>query len=79
MLLALYTVRTVNLKEIADGFSGRADKESRYRRLKRFFAEFDFDFTLWLNLFLSGFSLFVGVYLVLDRTNCSGEKVPSIF
>ena len=77
MLLALYTVRTVNLKEIADGFSGRADKESRYRRLKRFFAEFDFDFTLLAKfIFKWFFPSSSGVYLVLDRTNWFWGKSP---
>ena len=37
MLLSLIAVRTVNLSEIAVGFSSSALKDSRYRRIQRFF------------------------------------------
>ena len=40
ILLALITVRTVNLREIAVAFSGEALLDSRYKRLCRFFAYF---------------------------------------
>ncbi len=43
MLLALFTVRTVNLRELAVGFSSSAEIDSRYKRIKRFFAEFKVD------------------------------------
>jgi len=41
LLVALFAVRTVNLKEIAVALSGLAQMESRYKRLKRFFAQFE--------------------------------------
>lgn len=77
MLLAVYTVRTVNLKHIADGFCTRADKESRYRRLKRFFSEFDFDLNLLARFIFNWFfSASAKVYLIIDRTNWFWGKSP---
>lgn len=70
MLLALFAVRTVNLKEVAIGFASDAQMSSRYKRLKRFFAEFKIDQCLiskWIyGLF---FSKEQKVYLTIDRTN----------
>ncbi|MDP3561641.1 MAG: IS4 family transposase, partial [Legionellaceae bacterium] len=70
MLIALIKVRTVNLTEIACGFSSTATQDSRYIRIKRFFREFQIDFTViaaWVIHFfaLSGQPL----YLSMDRTN----------
>ncbi len=70
MLLGLFTVRTVNLSEIAVCFRSDAQKDSRYRRLQRFFAYFNVDFCVlarWIFwLFLSEKSTF---YIAIDRTN----------
>ena len=44
-LLSLFAVKTVNLKEIALSMGGKACVDSRYRRLQRFFALFQIDFT----------------------------------
>ena len=70
MLIALIKVRTVNLTEIACGFSSSATQDSRYIRIKRFFREFQIDFAViaaWVIHFfaLSGQPL----YLSMDRTN----------
>jgi len=70
MLLALMKVRTINLTELACGFSSLANIESRYKRIRRFFKEFTIDFThlaSWVIYFfdLSGKSL----TLSMDRTN----------
>jgi len=46
MLIALIKVRTVNLTEIACGFSSTATLDSRYIRIKRFFREFQIDFAV---------------------------------
>lgn len=43
-LLALIKVKTVNLSDLALGFSGRARSESNYKRLQRFFRGFDIDY-----------------------------------
>jgi len=42
MLLALLTVRTVNLNKLACVVIGEAQLLSRYRRIQRFFAGFMF-------------------------------------
>jgi len=47
MLIALIKVRTVNLTEIACGFSrAAATQDSRYIRIKHFFREFQIDFAV---------------------------------
>lgn len=70
MLLAMYVVRTVNLREIAVAFEGKAKIDSRYKRVKRFFALFEIDRTkiaAWIyQLFFSGDKKY---YLLIDRTN----------
>lgn len=69
MLLSLFSVRTVNLSEIAISFASKARIESRYKRLQRFFRYFTFDYNTlakWV------FGLFVNkkkIYLTIDRTN----------
>lgn len=40
-ILALIRVGSVNLAEIATAFSGRSQVSSNYRRLQRFFKDFD--------------------------------------
>lgn len=70
LLLALIAVRTVNLREVAVAFCGKALLDSRYRRLRRFFARFQIDnqaIAKWIfKLFLFGDKK---IYLTLDRTN----------
>ena len=44
-LLALIKVKTVNLRELAVGFGGKALKESNYKRLQRFFRVFELDYS----------------------------------
>ena len=69
-LLGLFSVRTVNLSEIAVAFQGKAQKDSRYMRLHRFLKQVNFD-SQTLARFI--FNLFPvknqKVYLTLDRTN----------
>lgn len=76
MILALFTVRTVNLQEIATAFfSVQAKLTSRYKRLQRFFRWFSIDFDTvarWLfHLFFSDSGSF---YLTMDRTNWQWGK-----
>jgi hypothetical protein len=40
----LLKVKTVNLSELAVGFGGKALKESNYKRLQRFFRNFELDY-----------------------------------
>lgn len=70
MLLALISVRTVNLREVAVAFASDALLDSRYKRLKRFFTLFTMDYsaiTRWI--FGLYFSSSEKIYLTIDRTN----------
>jgi len=70
MLVALVTVRTVNLKELALAFNSHASVDSRYRRIQRFFAIFLIDFrqiAFWI--FYLFFKPSDKCYLIIDRTN----------
>ena len=40
-IVALVSVKTVNLMEIAGAFAGRSKQESRYKKLQRFFRLFE--------------------------------------
>ncbi len=70
ILLALISVRTVNLREIAVAFNSNVKIDSRYQRLKRFFSGFKIDhdaLAKWT--FNSFFQDKKKVYLSVDRTN----------
>jgi len=70
MLLALFAVRTVNLRELAVAFVSNALIDSRYKRVKRFFATFKIDMDIiarWV--FKLFFSEENKIYLTIDRTN----------
>lgn len=43
-LIALFRVKSVNLSELATAFCGNAQITSHYKRLQRFFSEFDLDY-----------------------------------
>ena len=76
IIVALFSVRTVNLRELSVAFLSEALVESRYRRLRRFFSFFKIDMIVvarWI------FSLYVSsskkIYLTIDRTNwCWGKS-----
>jgi hypothetical protein len=70
MLLALFAVRTVNMREVAVAFSGCANISSRYRRIKRFFSSVKIDTNkvgIWV--FRLFFKETDKIYLIIDRTN----------
>jgi len=70
MLLALITTRTVNLNKIACSIATNAEQTSRYRRLQRFFANFNIDFnTIALFIFQLFFMTGEKCYLTMDRTD----------
>ena len=77
MILAMIAVRTVNLVDIACAFGGGQTKAlSNYRRLQRFFSEFDFSYCEVARIL---FGLFAGegkVYLSIDRTNWQWGQSP---
>ena len=81
MLLGLFAVRTVNLQELAISFASEAKVGSRYRRIQRFFAQFEIDY---VKLARWVYKLFVKegakVYVIIDRTNWYiGKKKVNIF
>lgn len=68
-ILALVTVKTVNLTQIASVFVGRAKQASKYKRLQRFFRDFELplaDIAQWVVKMLD---LTESWTLSLDRTN----------
>jgi hypothetical protein len=68
IITGLFKVKTVNLTEIATTFPGRAELESNYRRLQRFFQHVEFDASLIAQLVVS-FLPYTTFTLALDRTN----------
>ncbi len=46
LLMGVFQVKTVNLTQVATTFPGRAEVESHYRRLQRFFQHVEFSSTL---------------------------------
>lgn len=76
ILVALITVRTVNLVEIAQAMLTGGLFEARYKRLRRFFKEFNgFSFSIF-SKFIAQFFLPSNIkwQLVMDRTNWKWGK-----
>ena len=76
ILQALFTVRTVNLTQIAAAFKTSVKEESSYRRVCRFFTGFSFDISTIVLLILRLFPLGEKYVLILDRTNWRWGKSP---
>jgi Transposase DDE domain len=68
-LIALFRVKTVNLSELAVGFMGKAQQESNYKRLQRFFRGFEFDYYDIARLVSGMMQIPQPWVLSLDRTN----------
>jgi len=76
MLLALLRLRQINLTQLALAFASKAEPQSRYRRLQRFFAEVVFDYDAIARLIVGLFDFHQqSYYLTLDRTNWTWGKV----
>jgi hypothetical protein len=70
MLLALLRLKHISLSQLALAFSSRAEPDSRYRRLQRFFQEAVFDYDAVAGLIMGMFAFHDRpYYLTLDRTN----------
>jgi len=70
MLLAVLTAKTVNLAQLACVFFSKANADSTYKRLQRFFREFEVNYLSIAHFVLDFFGLSKQpVYLSLDRTN----------
>lgn len=68
LMVALFKVKTVNLAELATAFPGRAEIDSHYRRLQRFFQQVEIKPALLAQLVVS-FLPYATYTLALDRTN----------
>lgn len=70
MLVSLFKVRTVNLKELACGFESEARLASRHKRIRRFFREFTISFARLAGWIITFFDLDqTSLFLAIDRTN----------
>lgn len=78
-LIALFRVKTVNLAEIATGFEGRAETDSNYQRLPRFFRDFDLDYYAIAKLIINIMEIPEPWVLSVDRTEWKfGRKIFNI-
>lgn len=68
-VLALITVKSVNLVEIADAFAGKAKQDSNYKRLQRFFRFFELRYAAIAQLVVNLLGVKGPWELSLDRTN----------
>jgi hypothetical protein len=68
-LIALFRVKTVNFAELATGFMGTAQPESSYKRLQRFFKEFEIDYARIARLVAHLMDIPQPWVLSVDRTN----------
>ena len=73
-LMALLRVRTVNLAEIATSFRNNAKQDSNYKRLQRFFKNFDLDYTLIAQAIVKLTEIPQPWILSVDRTEWSFGK-----
>jgi len=69
MVRGIIAVKTVNLTQVALAFSTKASSASSYRRIQRFFKDFDFDPSIMCALVFSLFSLEGSLTVLMDRTN----------
>jgi hypothetical protein len=75
MLMVLFKVRTINLIELACGFTSNATIDSSYKRIKRFFKHFTIDFPLVASWVVQFFDLSnKPLNLTTDRTNWQWGK-----
>lgn len=74
-LLALITVKNVNLVEIACSFSGPAKQESNYKRLQRFFRFFELPYADIAQFVVKLLGVEGPWTLLLDRTNWKFGKI----
>ncbi|MBD2329367.1 IS4 family transposase [Alkalinema sp. FACHB-956] len=68
-LVALFRVKTVNLQELSLGFMGSAQSASHYKRLQRFFRQFELDYYEVARLVVGLMEIPQPWVLSIDRTN----------
>ena len=67
-VLALLKAQTVNLKKIAEKFSGKAEPDSHYKRIQRFLKGYDVDFANFAKIIVALMPLSEKWVLCMDRT-----------
>jgi hypothetical protein len=67
-LIALFRVKTVNLTQLATGFVGQAQTDSNYKRLQRFFRNFELNYYEIAKVIVGIVSIPEPWVLSLDRT-----------
>jgi hypothetical protein len=78
-LVALFRVKSVNFAELATGFIGHAKLDSNYKRLQRFFGEFELDYYRIARLVAHLMDIPQPWVLSIDRTNWEfGDQVFNI-
>jgi len=78
-LVALFRVKSVNFSELATGFMGSAQLDSNYKRLQRFFSEFELDYHRIARLVAHLMGIPQPWVLSIDRTNWEfGDQVFNI-
>jgi hypothetical protein len=70
-LIALLRVKTINLAELATGFRSKAQIDSSYKRLQRFFRNFDLDYAVIAQAIVSIMKIPQPWVLSTDRTEWS--------
>jgi hypothetical protein len=79
-LIALIRVKTVNLAEMATAFRNEAKINSSYKRLQRFFSQFDLEYPLIAKLLVALINIPQPWVLSIDRTEWSfGQTRFNIF
>jgi len=66
--IALFRVKTVNFTELATAYSGTAQTDSRYKRLQRFFRDFEMDYAAIARAVVALLGIPEPWILSLDRT-----------
>ena len=70
-LIALLRVKTINLTELATGFRSNAKTKSNYKRLQRFFRNFDLDYSAIAKIIITLMEIPQPWVLSTDRTEWS--------
>ena len=70
-LIALLRVKTINLTELATGFRSKAQTDSSYKRLQRFFRNFDLDYAVIAKAIIGIIGIPQPWVLSTDRTEWS--------
>jgi hypothetical protein len=68
-LIALFRVQTINFSELATGFGGKAQSDSHYKRLQRFFRHYELDYAEIAEAVVSLMAIPEPWTLSIDRTD----------